>query len=187
VAERHDSGVLDTCAYIDLDVIDPATLPAAPEITAITLAELQQGVAMAGDHASRAARMEKLGAEKAGAPMDVTVAVGSSGIASPHHLAGELLKLKTGIDIVHVPYRGGALSANDLAGGHIGMAFLSYSAVAGLISTGKITVANGQQARVMLQRGGGMFGAWELHYFPLKGGEWFLFAKLPGGIPFGSP
>ena len=39
---------------------------------------------------------------------------GSSGIASPHHLAGELLKQKTGIDIVHVPYRGGALSANDL-------------------------------------------------------------------------
>ncbi len=35
------------------------------------------------------------------------VQYGSSGVASPHHLAGELLKLKTGIDIVHVPYRGG--------------------------------------------------------------------------------
>ena len=68
------------------------------------------------------------------------VQFGSSGIASPHHLAGELLKLKTGIDIVHVPYRGGALSANDLAGGHIAMAFLSYSAVAALIPTGKIRV-----------------------------------------------
>ena len=65
---------------------------------------------------------------------------GSSGIASPHHLAGELLKLKTGIDIVHVPYRGGALSANDLAGGHIAMAFMSYSSVAALIPTGKIRV-----------------------------------------------
>jgi tripartite-type tricarboxylate transporter receptor subunit TctC len=30
---------------------------------------------------------------------------GSSGIGSPHHLAGELLRQKTGIDIVHVPYR----------------------------------------------------------------------------------
>jgi tripartite-type tricarboxylate transporter receptor subunit TctC len=65
---------------------------------------------------------------------------GSSGIASPHHLAGELLKLKAGIDIVHVPYRGGALSANDLTGGHIAMAFLSYSAAAPLIPTGKIRV-----------------------------------------------
>ena len=68
------------------------------------------------------------------------VQFGSSGVASPHHLAGELLKLKTGIDIVHVPYRGGALSANDLAGGHIAMAFLSYSSVAALIPTGKVRV-----------------------------------------------
>ena len=68
------------------------------------------------------------------------VQFGSSGIASPHHLAGELLKQKTGIEIVHVPYRGGALSANDLVGGHIGMAFLSYSAAAPLIPTGKIKV-----------------------------------------------
>jgi tripartite-type tricarboxylate transporter receptor subunit TctC len=65
---------------------------------------------------------------------------GSSGIASPHHLAGELLKQKTGIDIAHVPYRGGSLSANDLLGGHIEMAFLSYSAAAPLLSTGKIRI-----------------------------------------------
>ena len=65
---------------------------------------------------------------------------GSSGVASPHHLAGELLKLKTGIEIVHVPYRGGALSANDLAGGHIPMAFASYSSVVGLVPTGKIRI-----------------------------------------------
>jgi tripartite-type tricarboxylate transporter receptor subunit TctC len=68
------------------------------------------------------------------------VQYGTSGVASPHHLAGELLKLKTGIDIVHVPYRGGALSANDLAGGHIGMAFVSFSAIVGLIPTGKVRV-----------------------------------------------
>jgi hypothetical protein len=62
VADRHPSGVLDTCAYIDLDLLDPADLPAVPELTAITLAELHQGVAMAKDPATRAARMEKLGA-----------------------------------------------------------------------------------------------------------------------------
>ena len=65
---------------------------------------------------------------------------GSSGVASPHHLAGELLKLKTGIDIVHVPYRGGSLSANDLVGGHIAMAFLSYSSAAPVLPTGKIRI-----------------------------------------------
>jgi toxin FitB len=36
VADRDQSGVLDTCAYIDLDLIDPADLPAIPELTAIT-------------------------------------------------------------------------------------------------------------------------------------------------------
>ncbi|WP_374204079.1 type II toxin-antitoxin system VapC family toxin [Streptomyces sp. HPF1205] len=54
--------MLDTCTYIDLDLLDPGRLPAVPELTAITLAELQQGVAAAKDPAVRAARMEKLGA-----------------------------------------------------------------------------------------------------------------------------
>ena len=44
---------------------------------------------------------------------------GSSGIASPHHLAGELLKLKTGIDIVHVPYRGANPAMQDLMSGRV--------------------------------------------------------------------
>ncbi len=59
---RHPAGVLDTCAYLDLAVLDPALLPEVPEITAITLAELNQGVAMAKDAVTRAARSEQLGA-----------------------------------------------------------------------------------------------------------------------------
>ena len=59
---RHESGVLDTSAYIDLALLDPAALPVIPQLTAITMAELHQGVAMARDAASRAARTEKLGA-----------------------------------------------------------------------------------------------------------------------------
>jgi predicted nucleic acid-binding protein len=61
VADRHEAGVLDTCAYIDLDQLDAAALPSIPEITAITMAELHQGVAMARSAAVRAARTEKLG------------------------------------------------------------------------------------------------------------------------------
>ena len=62
MTESSDSGVLDTCAYIDLGVIDPDVLPGYPELTAVTLAELHQGVAMAKDAATRAARTEVLGA-----------------------------------------------------------------------------------------------------------------------------
>ncbi len=62
MTEHHESGVLDTGAYIDLDQLDPAVLPRVPEITAITMAELQQGLAMAKNAVTRAARTEKLGA-----------------------------------------------------------------------------------------------------------------------------
>ncbi|MEU3263447.1 type II toxin-antitoxin system VapC family toxin [Streptomyces bacillaris] len=62
MAERHRVGVLDTCTYIDLDLLEPERLPALPALTAISLAELQQGVVMARDPLVRAARMEKLGA-----------------------------------------------------------------------------------------------------------------------------
>ncbi|WP_410651345.1 type II toxin-antitoxin system VapC family toxin [Amycolatopsis sp. cmx-4-54] len=54
--------MLDTCTYIDLGLLDPAALPKIPELTAVTMAELHQGVAMAKDVAVRAARTEKLGA-----------------------------------------------------------------------------------------------------------------------------
>jgi hypothetical protein len=60
--ERPESGVLDTCAYLDLDQLDPTGLPRIPEITAVTMAELHQGLAMARDAITRAARTEKLGA-----------------------------------------------------------------------------------------------------------------------------
>jgi|SRR5215470_5838381 len=60
--ERPESGVLDTCTYIDLDLLDPEALPRIPELTAITMAELRQGVAMAKDAATQAVRTEKLGA-----------------------------------------------------------------------------------------------------------------------------
>jgi len=65
---------------------------------------------------------------------------GSSGIASPHHLSGELLAQKAGIKLVHVPYRGGGLAVNDLLGGHINMAFLSLSAAVPHLPSGKIKI-----------------------------------------------
>jgi tripartite-type tricarboxylate transporter receptor subunit TctC len=65
---------------------------------------------------------------------------GSSGAGSPHHLAGELLRQKTGIDIVHVPYRGGGATITDLVGGHIKVAFLSLSAAVPHLNSGRIRI-----------------------------------------------
>jgi len=49
----------------------------------------------------------------------------SSGVGGPPHLAGELLKQMTKINILHVPYKGVSQSINDLVGGHIDMMFTS--------------------------------------------------------------
>jgi tripartite-type tricarboxylate transporter receptor subunit TctC len=54
-------------------------------------------------------------------PGKVTMA--SFGTASASHLAGELFKFMAGINMVHVPYRGGAPMTNDLVGGQVNVGF----------------------------------------------------------------
>jgi tripartite-type tricarboxylate transporter receptor subunit TctC len=63
---------------------------------------------------------------------------GSAGIGSTLHLAGELFKHATGVDIVHVPYKGAAPAATDLAGGQIPMMFGPATALLPLAAAGKI-------------------------------------------------
>jgi tripartite-type tricarboxylate transporter receptor subunit TctC len=58
-----------------------------------------------------------------------TINFGSSGNGSTNHLAGELLKSMTGINIVHLPYRGAAPAMNDLIAGHIPVMFDNIPAV----------------------------------------------------------
>jgi tripartite-type tricarboxylate transporter receptor subunit TctC len=63
---------------------------------------------------------------------------GSSGYGSTNHLAGELLKTRAGIDIVHVPYRGAAPAMNDLIGGQIPMMFDNMPAIRPQVTGGTI-------------------------------------------------
>ena len=60
---------------------------------------------------------------------DQKMSFGSAGIGSAHHIAGELLKQKTGINMVHVPYRGGGPAIQDLVAGHIPISFGTTPAV----------------------------------------------------------
>ncbi len=59
-------------------------------------------------------------------------------IGGPQHLAMELLKQLTGVDVVHVPYKGEAPAMSDLMGGQIQMMFAFVNAVGPFVKAGKL-------------------------------------------------
>lgn len=63
---------------------------------------------------------------------------GSSGPGSAHHLAGELLNEKAGIDMLHIPYKGGSPAMTDLLGGTLKLLFASMATAKPYIDSGKI-------------------------------------------------
>ena len=67
-----------------------------------------------------------------------TLNFASVGNGTPSHIAGELLKLKTGIDIVHVPYKGGGPAVVDTIGGQVQMLFVSMPAAWQHVKAGKL-------------------------------------------------
>jgi tripartite-type tricarboxylate transporter receptor subunit TctC len=62
----------------------------------------------------------------------------SPGPGTPPHLSAELFKHATGVDIVHVPYRGSPQALIDLAGGQIEMMFADMQAALPLLAAGKV-------------------------------------------------
>jgi tripartite-type tricarboxylate transporter receptor subunit TctC len=62
----------------------------------------------------------------------------SSANGSPGHVGGELFKVMSGTEIVHVPYRGGAAAMNDLIAGHVQLMFESLNSIAPHARTGAV-------------------------------------------------
>jgi len=62
----------------------------------------------------------------------------SSGIGTIPHLTGELFKLKAGVDIQHVPYKGTGLSIPDLANGQVAMLFDSIVTALNYVKAGNV-------------------------------------------------
>lgn len=67
-----------------------------------------------------------------------TLNYGSSGPGSNYHMAGELLKNLTGVDIVHVPYKGSTGARNDILSGRIQILFNSVPTMAPQIKAGMV-------------------------------------------------
>ncbi|WP_313458920.1 tripartite tricarboxylate transporter substrate-binding protein, partial [Achromobacter sp.] len=63
---------------------------------------------------------------------------GSSGNGSVLHLAGELLKSKAGVSMMHIPYRGGNALITDVMSGQIQVAFLAVPSVLAQVQAGKL-------------------------------------------------
>jgi len=63
---------------------------------------------------------------------------GSGGVGSLGHLTGELFKLRTGAQIVHVPYKGGGLSVSDTVAGQITSVFVASAVSAPMVKGGKL-------------------------------------------------
>ena len=62
----------------------------------------------------------------------------SSGAGGMQHHAGELLKMRGGIDVLHIPYKGAAPALTDVIGGTVQMGFKTASGVMPAIQSGKV-------------------------------------------------
>jgi tripartite-type tricarboxylate transporter receptor subunit TctC len=62
----------------------------------------------------------------------------SVGNGTPSHIAGELLKLRTNIDIVHIPYKGGGPAVADTLGGQVPLLFVTMPAAMSHVRAGKL-------------------------------------------------
>lgn len=66
------------------------------------------------------------------------LAYGTSGTGSPNHVAGEMLKQMTGLDLVHIPYKGGGQAIGDVVGGQIPLVYTAVATAQQFVKAGKL-------------------------------------------------
>ena len=114
-----------------------ARLPYDPQrdFAAVTLVAFLPNVLVAHPGVP-AANIRELVALAKARPGQLNYASGGSG--STAHLAMELLKTNAGIDVVHVPYKGGGQAMNDLLGGQVSLLFTSLYSAQPQVKAGKL-------------------------------------------------
>jgi tripartite-type tricarboxylate transporter receptor subunit TctC len=103
-------------APVSLIVVNPQILVAYPGLAAKTVADV-----------IKLAKMK---------PGQINYA--SPGVGSPNHMGMELLKAMAGIDLVHVPYKGGAPAVTDLIAGQVQLLFNSMPSVLPHVKSGRL-------------------------------------------------
>ena len=66
------------------------------------------------------------------------ISFASGGQGAPAHVAGELFKLQTGVDMVHVPYKGAGPAIQDLVAGHVTLMFATSAAAMPFVRDGRL-------------------------------------------------
>ncbi|MGE5465661.1 MAG: Bug family tripartite tricarboxylate transporter substrate binding protein [Methanocella sp.] len=107
IGTKTPYNVFTDLAPVSLVVINPQILVLHPSVPANNVRELI-----------------KLAKSKPG-----QINYASVGVGSPQHLGGEMLKAMTGIDIVHIPYKGTAPAVTDLLAGQVSLMFNSMPSV----------------------------------------------------------
>ena len=72
--------------------------------------------------------------------------MGSAGIGTPQHVIGELFKMQTGVNMVHVPYHGSAPELTDLIAGQVQVVFEPIQSTIGYIKSGLLRPLGGYDA-----------------------------------------
>jgi tripartite-type tricarboxylate transporter receptor subunit TctC len=109
---------------------------------------------------------------------------GSGGSGSMIHLAGELFRFRAGIDITHVPYRGGGPAMNDLAASNISMMFDSLPSAEPQVRGGRVRALAlcGRQRHKLLPDLPTMVEAGVPDYFAASTGALFAPKETPAAI-----
>lgn len=106
---------------------------------------------------------------------------GSTGVGSPHHLAGELFKAMAGVKMIHIPYKGASPALTDVVGGHIEVYFGAMVSVLPHVKSGRLRALG----VTSLKRVAAVPDVATIDEQGLKGyetGSWFGMA-VPAGTP----
>lgn len=118
-------------------IMKTVTYDGVRDLTAVSLVGLQYLVLASGP-SFPARNLKELVALLKAHPGKYSYA--SIGMGSVNHLAGELFKTLTGVDVVHVPYKGAGPAMNDLMGGHVELAVMTSASVISLFRVNKVKI-----------------------------------------------
>jgi tripartite-type tricarboxylate transporter receptor subunit TctC len=140
VAKAKPDGYTLLMAYATELAVNPATFKRLPYDAVKDFAPVTQlGAAplVMAAHPALAAKdvAELIAAAKA---KPGALSYSSSGNGSVHHFAGELFKLRTGADIVHVPYKGSGPATADAVSGQVQLTFASVASVLRFVQAGRL-------------------------------------------------